>query len=199
MEGPNRENETMKLGFIRHGQTNWNAEGRLQGSSDIPLNDVGRQQARDAVAVLGAGTWDAIVSSPLSRARETAEIIAAGLGIELGRSYDELIERDYGQAEGMTDEEWEKLWPNKAGGGIEALDSVVARGKAAIEKVAADFPGRNVAVVCHGTIIRYTLSALAGVQFDSILNGSVSLADNDEGPWKVRSVNGETAGAPLIR
>ncbi|MBP2372234.1 histidine phosphatase family protein [Paeniglutamicibacter psychrophenolicus] len=189
----------MKLGFIRHGQTNWNAEGRLQGSSDIPLNDVGRQQARDAVAVLGAGTWDAIVSSPLSRARETAEIIAAGLGIELGRSYDELIERDYGQAEGMTDEEWEKLWPEKSGGGIEALDSVVARGKAAIEKIAADFPGRNVAVVCHGTIIRYTLSALAEVQFDSILNGSVSLLDNDEGPWKVRSVNGETVGAPLTR
>lgn len=189
----------MKLGFIRHGQTNWNAEGRLQGSSDIPLNDVGRGQARDAVAVLGAGTWDAIVSSPLSRARETAEIIAAGLGIELGRSYDELIERDYGQAEGMTDEEWEKLWPNKVGGGIEALDSVVARGKAAIEKIAADFPGRNVAVVCHGTIIRYTLSALAGAPFDSILNGSVSLLDNDEGPWKVRSVNGETVGAPLTR
>lgn len=189
----------MTIAFIRHGQTDWNAAGRMQGSSDIPLNDVGRQQARDAVAVLGAGTWDAIVSSPLSRARETAEIIAAGLGIELGRSYDELIERDYSQAEGMTDEEWEKLWPNKVGGGIEALDSVVARGRAAIEKIAADLPGRNVAVVCHGTIIRYTLSALAGCTFDSILNGSVSLLDNDEGPWKVRSVNGQAVDTPLIR
>lgn len=187
----------MRLGFIRHGQTNWNAEGRLQGSSDIPLNDVGRQQARDAVAVLGAGTWDAIVSSPLPRARETAEIIAAGLGIELGRSYDELIERDYGQAEGMKDAEWEKLWPNKDGGGIETLDSVVARGRTAIERIAADFPGQNVAVVCHGTIIRYTLSALAGNTFDSILNGSVSLLDNDEGSWKVRSVNGAEIVSPL--
>jgi uncharacterized phosphatase len=189
----------MKLGFIRHGQTNWNAEGRLQGSSDIPLNEVGRQQARDAVTVLGAGTWDAIVSSPLSRARETAEIIAAGLGIELGRSYDELIERDYGQAEGMQDGEWEKLWPDKIGGGIETLDSVVSRGRAAIELIAADFPGKNVAVVCHGTIIRYTLSALAGNQFDSILNGSVSLTDNADGPWMVRSVNGKTIGSPLAQ
>ena len=186
----------MKLGFIRHGQTNWNAEGRLQGSSDIPLNDVGRQQANDAVSVLGAG-WDAIVSSPLSRARETASIIAAGLGIELGRSYDALIERDYGQAEGMTDAEWEKLWPNKNGGGIETLDSVVARGRAAIEQIAADFPGKNVAVVCHGTIIRYTLSALAGHTFDSILNGSVSMVDNDEGSWTVRSVNGAEINSPL--
>lgn len=189
----------MRLGFIRHGQTNWNAEGRLQGSSDIPLNDVGRQQARDAVAVLGTDTWDAIVSSPLSRARETAEIIAAGLGIELGRSYDALIERDYGQAEGMQDGDWEKLWPNKDGGGIEPLESVVARGRAAIDQIAADFPGKNVAVVCHGTIIRYTLSALAGVQFDSILNGSVSLSDNVDGPWRVRSVNGETIGSPLAQ
>lgn len=189
----------MKLGFIRHGQTNWNAEGRLQGSSDIPLNEVGRQQARDAVAVLGAGSWDAIVSSPLSRARETAEIIASGLGIELGRSYDELIERDYGQAEGMQDGEWEKHWPNKVGGGIENVESVVARGLAAIELIAADFPEKNVAVVCHGTIIRCTLSALAGNQFDSILNGSVSLTDNVDGLWMVRSVNGETLGTPLIQ
>ena len=187
----------MKLGFIRHGQTNWNAEGRLQGSSDIPLNDVGRQQANDAVTVLGAGSWDAIVSSPLSRARETASIIAAGLGIELGRSYEELIERDYGQAEGMKDPEWEKLWPNKNGGGIETLDSVVDRGRAAIEQIAADFPGKNVAVVCHGTIIRYTLSALSDREFDSILNGSVSMLDNDEGAWAVRSVNGVEIASPL--
>ena len=171
----------------------------MQGSSDIPLNDVGRQQARDAVAMLGAGTWDAIVSSPLSRARETAEIIAAGLGIELGCSYNGLIERDYGQAEGMRAEDSEKLWPNKTGGGIESLDSVVARGLAAIEQIATDFPGKNVAVVCHGTIIRYTLSALAEYRFDSIINGSVSLVDNDEGPWKVRSVNGDTVDITLAQ
>lgn len=186
----------MKLGFIRHGQTAWNAEGRLQGSSDIPLNEMGRQQARDAVAVLGAGHWDAIVSSPLSRARETAQIIAAGLDIELGRSYDELIERDYGLAEGLRDEEWETRWPNKTGGGIETLDSVVARGRRAIGQIAADLPGQRVAIVCHGTIIRYTLSALAGYQLDTILNGSVSLLDNDEGSWVVRSVNGESLTTP---
>lgn len=182
----------MKLGFIRHGQTDWNAEGRLQGSSDIPLNGTGLQQAADAAAALGAGTWDAVVSSPLARARETARIISAGLGIELGRSYDELVERDYGRAEGMRDEQWEPLWPGKIGGGIETLDSVVARGRAAIDLIAADFPGKNVAVVCHGTIIRYTLSSFAGRVLDPIDNGSVSLMDDSDGAWTVRSVNGET-------
>lgn len=186
----------MKLGFIRHGQTNWNAEDRLQGSSDIPLNDVGRQQASEAAKILGTSTWDVIVSSPLSRARQTAEIISSGLGIELGQSYDELSERDYGEAEGMRVEDSENLWPNKTGGGIETLDSVVIRGREAIERIAADFPGKHVAVVCHGTIIRYTLSAIAGYRFDSIHNGSVSLVDNDSGTWKVRSVNGKEVLSP---
>lgn len=180
----------MKLGIIRHGQTDWNARDLLQGSSDIPLNAAGRQQARDAVEVLANGGWDVIVSSPLQRARETAQIIARGLGLELGRSYPELVERDYGQAEGMAPEEWEKLWPNKIGGGIETLESVVLRGLRAIERIAADFPGKNVVVVCHGTIIRYTLSDLAGYKLETILNGSVALLDNNEGAWKVRSANG---------
>lgn len=180
----------MKLGFIRHGQTDWNVHDRLQGSSDIPLNDFGRQQAREAVEVLAGGGWDAIVSSPLQRARETAQIIAQGLDLELDRSYQELVERDYGQAEGMEAKEWEKLWPHKIGGRIEPLDSVVVRGRQAIEHIAADFPGKNVVVVCHGTIIRYTLSDLAGYEQDAVPNGSVALVDNTEGIWKVRSVNG---------
>ncbi|NLD95435.1 MAG: histidine phosphatase family protein, partial [Fibrobacter sp.] len=101
----------MKLGFVRHGQTQWNLEGRLQGSSDIPLNQTGRAQAAAAVQVLGTGRWDAIVSSPLSRARETAQIIADGLGLELGPAYDLLVERDYGQGEGVVESEALQRWP----------------------------------------------------------------------------------------
>ena len=57
----------MTFAFIRHGQTEWNRELRLQGSSDIPLNDTGRQQARESVDVLSGTRWEAVVSSPLSR------------------------------------------------------------------------------------------------------------------------------------
>lgn len=181
----------MTLAFIRHGQTDWNATERLQGSSDIPLNDTGRQQAREVMTALDATEWDVIVSSPLSRARETAQIIAAGLGIELGRSYELLVERDYGQAEGITDEDALRRWPDHRYPGLETLDSVVARGIAALQQVTAENPARNVVIVCHGTIIRYTLAALAGRAFDQIVNGSVSTLDRVNGRWQVLSVNGQ--------
>ena len=86
--------------FIRHGQTDWNRDDRLQGSSDIPLNDTGRAQALEAAALLRDGGWEVVVSSPLVRARETPQIIADDLGIELGPSYPELVERDYGALRG---------------------------------------------------------------------------------------------------
>jgi uncharacterized phosphatase len=87
--------------LIRHGQTDWNAQRRLQGSTDIPLNDVGRGQARDAAAVVSAYEWDVVVSSPLSRAAETADLIAAGLGLSVCRRVPELSERSFGPAEGL--------------------------------------------------------------------------------------------------
>ena len=182
----------MTIAFIRHGQTNWNAEGRMQGSSDIPLNDVGRQQARDAVGVLAGTDWDVIVSSPLLRARESAQIIADALGIELGRSYDLLVERAYGEGEGLTYDEIDARWPDRKYPGLEPLDSVVARGIAALQQIAEEYPGKNVVIVCHGTIIRYTLASLAGRKLESISNGSVSTLDLIEDKWRVLTVNGET-------
>lgn len=179
------------LSLIRHGQTDWNAADRMQGTSDIPLNDTGRQQARDAVVLLADFEWDVIVSSPLARARETAEIIADGLGLELGRSYDLLIERHYGEGEGLTKAEIYERWGDTPYPGLENLDSVVERGIASLEQIANDYPGKQVIVVCHGTIIRYTLSQLAGREFDHILNGSISNIERLDSGWAVHSVDGE--------
>lgn len=180
----------MSYAFIRHGQTDWNRDDRLQGSSDIPLNDFGRAQALEAAAVLAGTPWHAIVSSPLQRARETAEIIAAELSIELGPSYDELVERDYGPLEGQNSSETIARWPDRDYPGAETLDSVVARGKAGLARVAADYGDQDVVIVCHGTIIRYTLAALAGRPVDGIQNGSVSTFRLDRGHWEVLTVNG---------
>ena len=187
----------MTLAFIRHGQTDWNLNKQLQGSSDIPLNDTGRAQARDAVATLEGVDWEVIVSSPLSRARETAAIIAAGLQIELGPAYDELIERAYGEGEGATAEVIAERWPDHQYPGLESLDSVVARGVAALERIDAEFGDRNTLIVCHGTIIRYTLAHLAGRPFDQIRNGSVATFERDGGAWRVLSVNDEPVTEPV--
>ena len=100
------------LALIRHGQTDWNLDGLMQGRTDIPLNDTGREQALVAASALSGERWDAVVSSPLVRARETAELIATALGVPLGGSYDELVEQDFGAAEGTPVSELDVRWPD---------------------------------------------------------------------------------------
>lgn len=100
-----------KIYYIRHGQTDWNAEQRYQGQRDIPLNDTGREQARHngktLLAHLGSAEDYQFVSSPLSRARETMEIIRAEMGLEPS-TYEiapPLVEISYGDFEGITQPE----------------------------------------------------------------------------------------------
>lgn len=189
----------MTLAFIRHGETEWNRTLRLQGSTDIPLNDTGRGQAAEAVGVLHGTHWDAVVSSPLSRARETAQIIADGLGIALGPSYDELVERDYGDAEGATIEVIEANWPDRQYPGLEHIDDVVARGRSALDRIADEYGDANVVIVCHGTIIRYTLGELAGQPLDLIRNGSTATFDRSADGWQVHTVNDVALESTIAR
>ena len=184
----------MTFAFIRHGQTDWNRDDKLQGSSDIPLNAQGREQAHEAAGILADGGWEVVVSSPLQRARETAQIIAHDLGLELGPSYPALVERDYGPLEGTSSSRTVATWPHRDYPGAESLDSVVSRGLAGLARVADDFRDRDVVIVAHGTIIRYTLAALAGRPLDAIRNGSISTFRLDGDRWEVLTVNGE----PLV-
>lgn len=179
----------MRIALVRHGQTDWNAAGLFQGSSDTPLNDVGRAQAAAAATVLAAQSWDAVVSSPLSRARETAAIIADAIGLPLGAAYPELIERDYGPFEGTPSLDSVKSDPR-----IEPLPSVVRRGHAALARIGDEHPGARVLAVAHGTIIRYTLSSMVGFRVPIPENGSVAevVAEVETEPavWRVLLVNG---------
>lgn len=184
----------MTYAFIRHGQTEWNRQNLLQGSSDIPLNDTGRAQALEAVEVLRGTPWAAIVSSPLRRARETAELIAERLEVPLGPSYDELAERDYGPLEGTSSQAAIDRWPSREYPGAESLASVAARGTAGLARIAEDYPDADVVIVCHGTLIRYTLASLAGHPIEGIRNGSVSTFRLEGERWSVLTVN----GAPLL-
>ena len=86
--------------FLRHGQTDWNVEGRFQGHTDIPLNELGLAQAHDAARILARCPVDLIIASPLIRARRTAEIVSEHLGKPLLFD-DELKERHFGRFEGL--------------------------------------------------------------------------------------------------
>ncbi|MFP5313060.1 MAG: histidine phosphatase family protein [Actinomycetes bacterium] len=179
--------------LVRHGQTDWNAERRLQGATDIPLNDVGRGQARDAVTILAPYEWDAVVSSPLSRAAETADLIADGLGLTVSRRVPELTERSFGPAEGMqAGPELEALRVPGGFKGAESEDEAADRGIAALEALAEEFRGQRLLVVTHGTLLRVTLSRAIGQTLASVDNAALNLAHHHATDgWKLEYFNGE--------
>lgn len=185
--------------LVRHGQTDWNAERRLQGATDIPLNDVGRGQARDAVAFLSGQQWDTVVSSPLSRAAETAEIIADGLRLSVARLVPDLTERSFGPAEGLqAGPELEALRIPGGFRGGESDDDAAARGIAALESLAREFAGKRVLVLAHGTLIRLALSRAIGRTLDSVQNAVLNLAHHHPvDGWQLEYFNGERIAADI--
>ena len=82
------------LYLVRHGETDWNRAHKIQGSTDIPLNDLGREQAATSGRLLARRQWDAVYASPLSRAFETASIIARETGLQEPIAVPELVERN---------------------------------------------------------------------------------------------------------
>src|SRR5581483_1732760 len=101
------------LYVARHGETDWNAAGRLQGHTDIPLNETGRAQARALAAALRARALAGGVTSDLCRARETGEIVAVELAVPLAYADHELRERAFGKFEGLTRHECASQYPEQ--------------------------------------------------------------------------------------
>lgn len=171
--------------LIRHGETDWNRAGKIQGATDIPLNDTGREQAHTTGSKMEGRQWDVIVSSPLSRAMETGSIIASHLGLPEPRPVAGIVERNYGAAEGLTGPEVESFYPSDTPvPGRETRGEVQERVVAALHELAAEFKGLNVIVVCHGGVIRAMLHETTGTSFfhERISNGSVhSFHHSDDG------------------
>jgi len=163
------------LYLVRHGETDWNAQRRIQGATDIPLNDRGRAQAAHAADLLARRGWDAVISSPLSRAYETASIIAARVGLPEPETDPRLVERNYGEAEGLTIEEVDERFPGGAEPpGRERPEAVAARAMAALVDIAEAHPEQAVIVVAHGGLIRQVLNTVEPeVQHPMITNCSI--------------------------
>jgi probable phosphoglycerate mutase len=142
---------------VRHGQSEWNAAGRWQGRADIPLTDLGREQARLAAERVGA--VDVIVASTMQRASETASIIAEQIGVGPVLTHEGFAERDVGEWSGLTRAEIEQAWPGFLAEGrrpesFEPTDRFLARVDAALAAVDEAHRGADVLVVAHGGVIR---------------------------------------------
>ncbi|BAJ76574.1 fructose-2,6-bisphosphatase [Microbacterium testaceum StLB037] len=149
------------LTLVRHGETDWNSGGRIQGSTDIPLNDTGRAQARELAERLAAeyaGREAVIVSSDLSRAAETADILAEALGTTVSLRMPGLQERSYGDAEGMDAPSFYETygpWHAADVPNAETWPVVRERALAALAEAVASAPdGVDVIAVAHGALIR---------------------------------------------
>ena len=165
--------EPTRIVAIRHGETAWNAETRMQGQLDVPLNDVGRWQAARLAAALADERFDAIWSSDLSRALATAEAVAQVRGAQV-RTDPGLRERCFGIFQGWTFDEvqarwpegslrWKKREPDFAPEGAESLVDFSARCVAAVERIALAHAGQSIAVVCHGGVLDCLYRAAARV------------------------------------
>lgn len=177
------------IGLVRHGITDWNIQGIAQGSSDVPLNETGRQQAESLASRLAAEeNWDLIISSDLSRAKETAEIIGRKLHLPVSHFDTRLRERSGGKIEGTTEEErlekWGPDWRN-LDLAMEDLNEATERGLACFEDILQNFNGQRVLLVSHGALIGLTLQKLMPEKFKETAmdNTSITILKNAESRW----------------
>lgn len=187
----------MRLFIVRHGETLWNKEGRFQGQRDTDLSEYGLAQADKLAAYLAekmSGKFDAVVASPLSRAKITAEKIAAACGCKNVEIMPDLTEINHGDWEGMLSSDVRERWPRvfdlwhssphtviMPGDGGEALRGVQLRAIGAVEKLAKNYTG-DVCVAAHDAVIKvllchFLLAPLSSFWSFQIANCSLSVAE----------------------
>jgi len=199
--GPDRApGRVEKLVLWRHGRTAWNAERRFQGHSDVPLDETGREQARDAARYLAAMRPDVLFSSDLARAAETASYLGelAGLPVQLDK---DLRERGGGSWEGLTDREIREgysdayaAWNPPDG---EPVTAVADRVAAALQRIADGLEGVDgslAVAVSHGAAINLGISRLLGLPerarvIGPLGNCSWSVLGRRAGNWRLLEHN----------
>lgn len=178
------------IGLFRHGQTDWNIDFLLQGVTDIPMNATGIEQVRTAARALDKDDWDIIFTSPLGRARETAAIIAEELGFDEVLQNDLLIERSFGEAEGLAYEQWKSKYStlDEIPGG-ESRTQLYKRTSNLLEAFIDTHPGKRILAVSHGALIRTVLSISSQNELpregEKLANASLNIVSHLDQSWKV--------------
>lgn len=184
----NTKNPVTTLCLVRHGQSIWNAEGRIQGQLDPPLSSLGRIQAELVAQRLAKKSWSVLYSSDLSRARQTAEAIAKLTGL-LIQIEPQLRERSQGKREGFLVHEANLRYPdiNAPEIGRETSEALQARAVKVFERIRNAHPGECILVVSHGALMSSFLEAVLG-PFDKlrIENTSCTLLHWDGVNWQYK-------------
>lgn len=183
------------VGLLRHGQTDWNINFRLQGVTDVELNETGIEQAKSAAAALQIGDWDFIATSPLSRAKDTAHIVAERLGIEEVSVLPLLLERSFGEVEGMLYEEWKSKHPDGVTPGGETEKQLHDRTLQLLDVLLETYGGSRVLAVSHGALIRKVVNILSEGKYplenQRISNASMSIVVHEGNSWRLESYRPE--------
>lgn len=188
-----------RICLVRHGETKWNVQLRLQGHEDIPLNARGRAQARATAAALAGRRFAAMYCSDLGRARETARSITETLGL-VPRYDARLRERHFGALQGLTREDAEARFPGVNSrirareadlippGGGETLSSFAARVASAVREIAVRHRGEDVLVITHGGCLdimyrQATGKPLSGPRDFPLSNAALNWIAHQNGNW----------------
>lgn len=178
--------------LIRHGETDWNAWGKLQGQTDVPLNEKGKQQAKDCGCFLKDYDWEMVISSPLSRAKETAEIMNQTLKLPL-IVMPEFAERSFGDAEGLTVEERERAFPTKEYPNQEKNEDLQERLMQGLDHINQAYKNKKILLVTHGAVIHTLLHFFTkgeiGKKKLRLSNGGLNHIHFDQFEWKVKAYN----------
>lgn len=178
------------IGFFRHGQTDWNINLLLQGITDIPMNQTGIEQITRARKLLDASQWDHIITSPLDRARKTAEILNEQLA--LGRIHENelLIERSFGEAEGLSYDQWKLKYGNlDVIPGGESRSELEARSQKLLKELATKYSGKRILAVSHGALIRSVISIASDQTLprdgERLSNASLNIVKHVDSSWQI--------------
>ena len=180
--------------LVRHGETDWNLAGRLQGSTDIPLNDQGKQSALKTAQYFKANgiVISSIMTSPLMRARQTAQIIADVLAIPVIEQQ-ALTERCFGEAEGLTAEERMLKFPDQDIPGLEDIQVVRQRVWNVLQTLATAHADESIIIVSHGGVINAILSILSngeiGTGITKLKNACLNHITYSNNEWTIHSHN----------
>ena len=178
------------LGLLRHGQTDWNINFLLQGVTDIPMNQTGIEQVKLAAQAIRAEDWDVVLTSPLSRARQTAEIIANQHGYTEIIEQDLLIERSFGEAEGLSHEQWRAKYSNlDVIPGGESRTQLAERSRLLLETISKELAGKRVLAISHGALIRALIAIASNNELprdgERLGNASLNVVKHSDNSWQV--------------